>query len=490
MIYNIAIGGIHIESTTFTSYISDEKDFKITRGEELIYSYPWLVKYKPEINFIPLINARAIPGGVVSKSFFEKWLNEYLSLLNENISNYQIDGLLLDLHGAMSVEGLTDAEGEILKRTRELIGDKVVISLTMDLHGNVSDLLYEKSDLLTCYRTAPHIDQTETKMRALKNLVSTITGEYERISSSKIDVPILLPGEKTSTEVEPGKGLYLKINEICKNDSIIDVSIWMGFPWADQPRCHSVIIVTGTNQEIVEQEARNLANHYWNIRNKFVFVGPVASSDEAINLALSSSASPYFISDTGDNPGAGGSGDINILLKKVIEINEQEKINKKVLFASIYDPKTITKIYERNIGSKIQLNIGGKIDKQFGGPLKLEVIIKYLFNDQIAGRCALVNNNNVNIIITEKRYQYGSKEAFLKASLNDFSDYDIIFVKMGYLEPDLSAAAKGWTMALSKGAVSQDQKNIDFKYLKRPLYPIDSFETDPVLISNTKVKKI
>lgn len=29
-------------------------------------------------------------------------------------------------------------------------------------------------------------------------------------------------------------------------------------------------------------------------------------------------------------------------------------------------------------------------------------------------------------------------------------------VKMGYLEPDLSAAAKGWVMALTPGAVDQD----------------------------------
>lgn len=96
--------------------------------------------------------------------------------------------------------------------------------------------------------------------------------------------------------------------------------------------------------------------------------------------------------------------------------------------------------------------------------------------------------DNVYVIITENRYQYGSREAFIKAGIKDFDAFHIIVVKMGYLEPDLTKAAKGWVMALTPGAVSQDMENIQYKNLKRPLFPIDSYGFTPSL--DAKIKKM
>ncbi len=78
-----------------------------------------------------------------------------------------LDGLLLDIHGAMSVVGLDDPEGDLIVRIREVIGKDVVISTTMDLHGSVSERLAENTDLITCYRLAPHDDVIETKKERL-----------------------------------------------------------------------------------------------------------------------------------------------------------------------------------------------------------------------------------------------------------------------------------------------------------------------------------
>ena len=232
-------------------------------------------------------------------------------------------------------------EGIILEEIREIVGKSTVISTTMDLHGNVSDKLFYSSDLLNCHRTAPHIDTVETKKRAFENLIKVLKNNRDKLVRAKVDIPILLPGEKTSTEVEPGKSLYAKLDEICNNDDIIDASIWMGFPWADQPRCHAAIVITGIDKELIKIEAEKLADKFWNLRNEFKFVGPVEKADEAISLALSSKVKPFFLSDTGDNPGAGGVGDMNLLLKKFLELNKSNKIDKRILFSSIFDSKSI-----------------------------------------------------------------------------------------------------------------------------------------------------
>lgn len=480
--YRIAMGGIHIESSTFTPYRSDHKDFRIRRGQELLDSYPWLMDYRSDMECVPLIHARALPGGIVSKEFYDEWFNEFIDSLKKAISEKPIHGVLLDIHGAMSVEGMMDAEGEIARGIREIVGDEILISTTMDLHGNVSNQLFEASDLLTCYRTAPHIDQQTTRRRAFDHLIELLDTSGVGLVKAKIDLPILLPGEKTSTEVEPGKSLYGKLDGITKKDGIIDASLWMGFPWADQPRCHATLVVTGTNQEVVKNEIQAFAQEVWGARHQFEFVGPVASLEQSVENALNSDVSPFFISDTGDNPGAGGSGDMNLLLKRFLEINRKKIIEKKVLFASIFDPEAITLIYQNKVNSRLKIFLGDKVDGSYGGPVEVEVEIQHLFKDPMAGRSAVVSLNGLFIIITEQRFQYGNQLAYSRAGIDCLNDFDIVVVKMGYLEPDLSKVAKGWVMALTPGAVSQDMDNIPYKHLARPLFPMDQFEAEPDLI--------
>lgn len=478
----ICFGGIHIESTTFTSYISNEDDFRIKREEEIINYYSFLNFEEFEITPIPLLLARAIPGGVVSRSFFDRWMTEYLLKLENEIQKEPVDGIFLDIHGAMSVEGLNDAEGFLASKIREVVGKNVVMIASMDLHGNVSNQLFDACDLLTCYRTAPHIDVIETKQRAFLSMMKVIKDNL-KVFKAKVDIPILLPGEKTSTEVEPGKTLYGKLDEITSIKGIIDASIWMGFPWADQPRCHSVIVITGTDENVIKMQIENISRYYWDIKEQFTFVGPVAYQKDAIKEALRSKVKPYFISDTGDNPGAGGAGDITTLLRLFLE----EDSSKKILFSSIFDRSSINEIYRHNVNDLVHLALGGKVDPKYGDPLPITAKIRSFFIDDVAGKSAVIQVKNIDIIVTERRYQYGTKEAYQVAGVFAPEEYDIIVVKMGYLEPDLSKLSNGWVMALTDGAVNQDLRSIDYKLLKRPVYPLDDFEFQPeIIIKNNK----
>lgn len=486
MRYNILVGGIHIESSTFTPYLSGKSDFTIFRGEDFLRLYPWLENYQEEVNLIPLTRARALPGGVVSREFYRQWWEEFSALLHAEMKKHRIDGFLLDIHGAMSVEGSMDAEGELASDIRKILGKEIPISCSMDLHGNVSDALFEACDLLTCYRTAPHIDIQETRERAFSNLWKLLKNPKQRIFRAKVDVPILLPGEKTSTEVEPAKSLYAEIPQLTADSAIWDAAIWMGFPWADQPRSHGYVVVCGSEKEKVDKACHHLAQRFWMSRQDFCFVGPTAPLEEAIDMALSSKQAPFFISDTGDNPGAGGAGDMNLVLRAFLQRNDKETIAKKVLFASIYDKECIDFIYQKRVGERLLLAPGGKIDPSFGAIADLEVTVDCLFENPIAGRSAMVHLDHLFIIITENRFQYGSWEYFQRSGLKSFADFDIIVVKMGYLEPDLSSAAAGWVMALTPGAVNQDLLRIPYQHRKKPLFPFeDDFEADLTVLSHS-----
>lgn len=473
MKYNIFVGGIHIESSTFTPYRSGESDFSITAGEDLLKRYPWLDKYKDRVNMVPIRHARALPGGIVKRGFYDQFLQDFMAQLDAAMMRHRPDGFFLDIHGAMSLEGSLDAEGDFIRAIREKIGPDVPICGSMDLHGNVSQTLFGLSTALTCYRTAPHIDALETRERNMTNLLAVLDARQEgrKITKVKVSVPILLPGEQTSTEVEPGKSLYARIPELLQRDGVLDASIWMGFPWADQPRCHAVVCAYGFEEESTVACAKELAAAFWNDKDSFDFVGPVASLKDGLQMALQSKEKPYFLSDTGDNPGAGGDDDTVVVLRELLNTGVEK--DKKIALVSVKDEETVQALKSKEIGDYVHVDLGGKINPALGGPVSISAQLVNRYSDAMAGESLVLKKDNLNLVVTSSRYQFATLEGFQKAGMGAYQDYDIVIVKMGYLEPDLSRAAKGWTMLLTPGSVNQDLKSLGFHNLTHPLFPFD-----------------
>ncbi len=165
----IAIAGLGIESSTFSPALTNEEAFHAQIGDSIFSKYPFLQKDSLNRNraeWIPTLVGKSLPGGTVSREAYESLVAKTLKSLKEN---GPYDGLFFDIHGAMSVVGLQDAEGDLIKRIREVIGPDVLISTSMDLHGNVTEQLAKHTDLITCYRMAPHEDALESKKRAVDN---------------------------------------------------------------------------------------------------------------------------------------------------------------------------------------------------------------------------------------------------------------------------------------------------------------------------------
>lgn len=61
-----------------------------------------------------------------------------------------------------------------------------------------------------------------------------------------------------------------------------------------------------------------MAQHFWKVRHDFEFVAPTTSFEESMQLALDSPVSPCMVSEMGDNPTAGGAGDVTWTLRKIL----------------------------------------------------------------------------------------------------------------------------------------------------------------------------
>jgi microcystin degradation protein MlrC len=479
----IAIAGLAIESSTFSPALTHEDEFHVRIADDVFTYYPFLSPDsldRKRADWIPTMRGHALPGGTVTREAYESLVTKTLDMLKKN---GPYDGLFFDIHGAMSVVGLDDPEGDFIIRVREVIGKKTIISTSMDLHGNVSRRLAENTDLITCYRMAPHEDALESKKRAVDNLLDRIeSGKGKPRYKAWIPIPILLPGEKTSTRIEPGKSLYAKVEPASVQEGIVDAAIWIGYAWADEPRNHAVIMVTGDDEEKVIKTAENLANSFWEVREDFVFVAPTASLDKSLDLALASEKYPFIISDMGDNPTAGGAGDVTWTLTEILGRQEfRSESGPSLIYASIPGPEFVDKAIEVGLGGKIEAYAGAAIDDRFAPPVKLSGTIESIeYGDKHAEIEVVVKVGSVNIIVTKKRKPYHKEIDFTRLGLNP-RDTDIVVVKIGYLVPELYNMRADWIMALTPGGVDQDLEKLDYKRINRPMFPLDKNMKDPYL---------
>jgi microcystin degradation protein MlrC len=295
-------------------------------------------------------------------------------------------------------------------------------------------------------------------------------------------VPILLPGEKTSTRVEPGKSLYALVAPASDQQGVIDAAIWVGYAWADEPRNHAVVMVTGDDKKIVTNTAEDLAKSFWEIRSEFEFVAPTASLSECLDKAIISDKQPFIISDMGDNPTAGGAGDVTWTLNEILERPEFKSENgPSLIYASIPGPELVKRAVEIGINGQVDEYVGAIVDDRFAPPIKLSGRVEAIVHgDKYAETEVVVKVGSVQVIVTKMRKPYHRENDFTNLGLHP-RDTDIVVVKIGYLVPELYNMRADWIMALTPGGVDQDLKRLKYERIKRPIFPFDEEMKEPDL---------
>lgn len=446
----------------------------MTRGPQLLARYDHLPS---EVDWVPLVHARALPGGAVERDFYERVKQELLTGLREALP---LAGVFLDIHGAMTVVGLTDAEGDLAAAVRAVVGPDALISASMDPHGNMSRQLITALDLATSHRMSPHEDAAHTKERATRNLVACLD-QGVRPHKAWVRVPVLLPGEKASTRDVPAREIYGQLPRVERLAGVIDAAVWIGYAWADEPRCSAAVVVTGTDEAAIVREARALAETYWNARTRFAFSTTAGDADWCIATGMASRERPFFISDSGDNPTAGGAGDVAFMLERLLSHPALSSGRATAIWASVVDPSAVARCVDAGEGATVDLRVGGALGSAPGRNVALSGRVRrVLMADPVGGDIAVVASGGVHAVVTSRRKPFHFIRDFTDLGL-DPAAHDLTVVKIGYLVPDLFGAAKGWVIALTPGGVDQDIVRLGHRGLDRPIYPLDSQMSDPDL---------
>ena len=133
----------------------------------------------------------------------------------------------------------------------------------------------------------------------------------------------------------------------------------------------------------------------------------------------------------------------------------------------------IEKAIEAGEGGKVEEYVGALIDDRYSPPIKLSgTVEKIKYGDIHAETEVVIKSGSVNVIVTKKRKPYHKKADFTDLGLNP-NNTNIIIVKIGYLVPELYQMRGDWIMALTPGGVDQDIERLDYKRIKRPMFPFD-----------------
>ncbi|MDP6776940.1 MAG: M81 family metallopeptidase [Candidatus Latescibacteria bacterium] len=460
----IAVCGIAVECCSFSPLPTRLEDFAILRGEALLSDYSLGDEYE-DIDFVPVLRARAIAGGPVLPDAYDQIKTECLDGLSRN---GPWDGVYLDLHGAMFVQGMRDAEGDWVAAVREAVGPDCLIGASYDLHGNVSTRVMRNLDFLTAYRTAPHIDREETRSRAIELLVGCLRRGTRPISAC-VSIPTLFSGEMAMTTAEPAQGLYADLPATIERHGLLDASYLVGYAWADEPRVASSAVAVGLEQASVEDAARELALAWWENRSRFGFGMPSGSINDCIRMAIDAARHdrPVFISDAGDNPTGGGVGDVPIVLERMLAAGVDNTV-----FAAIADADAVAACFAAGAGNELTLSIGGKLDPVHGAPLEVTGKVVGLLDAEPGNRHAVLRIAGLKTVLTERRTAFTGLAQFEALGI-DLTQHDVVGVKQGYLFPELGRLARSAFLAMSPGAINPDIGQIPYRHLTRPIYPLD-----------------
>lgn len=311
----IAIGGIRHETNTFSPLRTGPDKFTVQRGADIMRDPLWNEWLRDDIDLVPTLIAEASPDGLVEHETYARLKRELIERLTDALP---VDGIYLDLHGAMEVEGIGDGESDLITVVRACAGSDVLVSVSLDLHANVAPVVLDGVDILTAYRTAPHRDRTATRRRAVAHLVRCLRTGIKPVAVM-IKLPMLLPGEFAVTDREPARSLYGLLDEVDSVSGILDCSVLIGCAWTDSPyTAVSVIVVAEHDHALAYEQAARLATAVWEQRAVFGPETPTMVIDDAIATALSVPERPVFLSDAGDNVTAGATGDSPLVAERLI----------------------------------------------------------------------------------------------------------------------------------------------------------------------------
>ena len=378
----IGVAGIEHESNSFNVKKTDLKDFNVTIGESQqerskrffagstakTINAGYIAGAKQfGLDLYPTLLTSANPMGPVTDRAFNVIMNEIITGLK---AGPKLQGILLNLHGAMVVESYPSGDEELVRRVRNAFGPAMPIVVTHDFHANITPKMVELCNVLITFKENPHLDTYDRGLQAADIMAKIVSGKVKPVQSI-VKAPMVYNIAFQNTYANPLLPITTESKNLEKQPGILAVSVSGGYQYADVPSMGpSVVVVTDNNKALADKEANRLSQMLWDTRESTRINNPKPA--EAVKMAMEHDGRPVILIDMGDNIGGGSTGDSSFMLEELI------KQNAKGWAMVIYDPEGYKTAESAGVGKKFDFSVGGKMDNMHGKPVRVKGEVRSL----------------------------------------------------------------------------------------------------------------
>jgi microcystin degradation protein MlrC len=476
------------ETNTFSTIPTDRRQFEardLRYGGELLEAYRGTgtclggmidAAGARGVTLVPSLAAAASPAGRVTGDFYALTKERLVADLR---AAGALDGVLLDLHGAMVPESTEDGEGDLLGAVREAVGPSVPVAVTLDFHANVTHDMVRHATLLHGYKTYPHVDMDARGREATERLLDVAAGGI-RPTVAWRQPPLLPPIAGQLTARGPMRRLYDLAAEMERDPKVVTISIFAGFPLADiKDAGLSIYVATDNDQALADRLADRLAATAWEHRREFLHTAlPVG---EAVARALATAGRPVILADIADNTGGGAGGDTTEILRELLRVGARQ-----TTVACIWDAEAVQACVKAGVGATVTVRVGGRVDPSHGAPVPVTGRVRTLSDGRFIhkgpmfrglegrlGPTAVLDVNDLKIILISLRWQTLDPEMLRFVGIEPTAERILVVKSSIHYRAAFEPLAHTLIEVDAPGLSSSNLARFTFKHVRRPIYPLD-----------------
>jgi microcystin degradation protein MlrC len=414
----------------------------------------------------------ATPSAHVTRDAYERIVGDMLQRLE---SALPVDGVYLDLHGAMVTEHLDDGEGELLVRVRRIVGDRVPVVASLDLHANVTRKMMRHATGLVGYRTYPHVDMAEAGARAARLLNRTLAAGHAPQKAYRIlDFLTGLPSQ--CTLIEPAKSLYQALTRL-ETAHATTLSFTPGFPMADFDECGMAVFGYGDDDVAVRAATDALRDAVADAEGDFSM--QLFEPDAAVlrGMQLGAAGAPVILADTQDNPGAGGNGDTTGLLAAMLTRRAPGAV-----LGLLIDPASAAQAHATGVGRKAHFSVGEISGVAGHVPLEGTFTVRHLADGRFTctgpmfrgfrmnlGAMAVLEKDGVRVVLASSKCQAADQAMFRHVGIEPIEQRIVALKSSVHFRADFEPIAKEVLVVAAPGPAKADPATFAWTRLRRGL---------------------
>ena len=383
-----------------------------------------------------------------------------------------IDGVYLDLHGAAVVDSFPDAEGELLRRVRAVVGPDMPLTISLDPHCNLTPEMVSLVDACVPFRTYPHVDMKEAGAQAVRLLIERITSGRRWFRAFR-SLDFWIPLGSQCTLMDPMREVMTMRSELARRLSVTELAFCFGFPYVDFAGCGPALAAFADTQAKADAAADAFLAEV--AAREAMFVQDTLPSAEAVaearRIAAGQPGKPVVLADTQDNPGGGGHGDTTELLTELVRQGARGAV-----LCLINDAESAAACHTAGEGAEVKLSLGGKSD---GLPLVCSVRVEKLTdgaftltgpmgagNPANLGPTALIDIDGVRVIVVTHKMQ-ALDQAILRHVGIEPASCPILALKSSvHFRADFGPMAEEVIVAIAPGPVVADPAVLNFQHVR------------------------